>query len=85
MGALVRRLNREWILQAAESLFRHGPEEGTFPPCCFPSARRPANGLRERWRTSAAQVLDLVAQDKGTPSGLMQLSLQYFPKTKKRK
>ncbi|MDB5047068.1 MAG: hypothetical protein JWO30_139 [Fibrobacteres bacterium] len=85
MGALVRRLNREWILQAAESLFRHSPEERHVSTLLLSVSEETRKLLREQVETFRRQVLDLVAKDKGTPSGLMQLSLQYFPKTKKRK
>ncbi|HKP94700.1 MAG TPA: TIGR02147 family protein [Fibrobacteria bacterium] len=85
MGALVRRLNREWILQAAESLFRHGPEERHVSTLLLSVSEETRKLLRDQVERFRRQVLDLVAQDKGTPSGLMQLSLQYFPKTKKRK
>jgi uncharacterized protein (TIGR02147 family) len=85
MGALVRRLNREWILQAAESLFRHGPEERHVSTLLLSVSEETRKSLRERVENFRRQVLELVARDKGTPSGLMQLSLQYFPKTKKRK
>lgn len=85
MGALVRRLNREWILQAAESLFRHGPEDrhvSTLLLSVSEETRKRLHGEIERFRR---EVLDIVAKDEGKSSGLMQLSLQYFPKTKKRK
>jgi uncharacterized protein (TIGR02147 family) len=85
MGALVRRLNREWILQAAESLFRHGPEErhvSTLLLSVSEETRKRLHGEIERFRR---EVLDIVSKDEGKSSGLMQLSLQYFPKTKKRK
>lgn len=85
MGALVRRLNREWILQAAESLFRHGPEDRHVSTLLLSVSEATKKKLREEVEAFRRQVLDLVAQDKGEPSGLMQLSLQYFPKTKKRK
>ena len=85
MGALVRRLNREWILQAAESLFRHGPEDrhvSTLLLSVSDETRTRLRGEMERFRR---EVLDIVSKDAGKPTGLMQMSLQYFPKTKKRK
>lgn len=85
LGALVRRLNREWILQAAESLFRFGPDErhvSTLLLSVSAEARKRLQGEIERFRREA---LDIVAGDTGKPDSLMQLSIQYFPKTKKRK
>lgn len=85
MGALVRRLNREWILQAAESLFRHGPEDRHVSTLLLSVSEETRVRLKDEIERFRREVLDLVAKDKGKPSGLMQLSLQYFPKTKKRK
>jgi uncharacterized protein (TIGR02147 family) len=85
MGALVRRLNREWILQSAESLFRFGPEErhvSTLLLSVSEEARKRLHGEIERFRR---EVLDIVSGDSGKPESLIQLSIQYFPKTKKRK
>lgn len=85
MGALVRRLNREWILQAAESLFRFSPEDRHVSTLLLSVSDATRKRIRDEVENFRRQVLDLVARDQGTPSGLMQLSLQYFPKTKKRK
>lgn len=85
MGALVRRLNREWILQAAESLFRFNAEErhvSTLLLSVSGEARKRLHGEIERFRR---EVLEIVSGDSGKPESLMQLSIQYFPKTKKRK
>jgi len=85
MGALVRRLNREWILQAAEAPFRFGTDErhvSTLLLSVSAEARRRLHGEIERFRR---EVLDIVAGDSDKPESLMQLSIQYFPKTKKRK
>jgi uncharacterized protein (TIGR02147 family) len=85
MGALVRRLNREWILQAAESLFRHAPEDRHVSTLLLSVSDETRKRLRDEVERFRREVLDIVAKDGGKPSGLMQLSLQYFPKTKKRK
>jgi uncharacterized protein (TIGR02147 family) len=85
MGALVRRLNREWILQAAESLFRHGPDDRHVSTLLLSVSDGTRKRIRSEVEAFRRQILDLVAQDQDAPSGLMQLSLQYFPKTKKRK
>ncbi len=85
MGALVRRLNREWILQAAVAPFRFPPEErhvSTLLLSVSDGTRKRLLGEIERFRR---EVLDIVAADTGGPSSLMQLSMQYFPKTKPRK
>jgi uncharacterized protein (TIGR02147 family) len=85
MGALVRRLNREWILQSAESLFRHPPEDRHVSTLLLSVSDGTRKRLREEIERFRREVLDIVSQDEAKPTGLMQLSLQYFPKTKKRK
>ena len=83
MASLVRRLNREWILQAADAPFKFPAEErhvSTLLLMVSESARRKIRDRVERFRK---EVLDIVEKD-ADPGTIMQLSIQYFPKTKKR-
>ena len=85
MAAMVRRLNREWILQAADAPFKFRPEDrhvSTLMLMVSETARRALKDKIERFRQ---EVLELVEKDAEPASGIMQLSIQYFPKTKRRK
>jgi uncharacterized protein (TIGR02147 family) len=85
MASLVRRLNREWILQAADAPFKYPAEERHVSTLLLMVSEATRKALREKIDVFRQEVLQLVEKDKGSASGIMQLSLQYFPKTKKRK
>ena len=57
----------------------------TCPPCCLSVSDETRARLRGEIERFRREVLDIVSKDAGKPTGLMQMSLQYFPKTKKRK
>ena len=84
MAALVRRLNREWILQAADAPFRYPPEERHVSTMLLMVSEDTRKIIREKIEQFRRDVLDLAEKDS-QPAGIMQLSVQYFPKTKKRK
>jgi uncharacterized protein (TIGR02147 family) len=80
----VRQLNREWIVQAADALMRLPPETrhistmmiSVSPPACREISRKIDEFRDELWQ--------LVANDGEEPSCVMQLSLQFFPRSRKK-
>jgi uncharacterized protein (TIGR02147 family) len=85
MAALVRRLNREWILQAADAPFKFSVDDRHVSTLLLMVSEATRKIVRDKIEAFRQEVLQLVDQDKGSASGIMQLSLQFFPKTKKRK
>ena len=85
MAAMVRRLNREWILQAADAPFKHSPEERHVSTLLLMVSEETRKALRDKVEAFRREVLDMVEKDKGEASGIQQLSIQLFPKTRKRK
>lgn len=85
MAAMVRRLNREWILQAAEAPFKFRPEDRHVSTLMLMVSETARKALREKIERFRQEVLDVVEKDAEPASGIMQLSIQYFPKTKRRK
>ncbi len=85
MAAMVRRLNREWILQAADAPFKFPTEERHVSTLLLMVSEATRKAIREKIENFRGEILKMVEKDAGTASGIMQLSLQYFPKTKKRK
>lgn len=85
MAAMVRRLNREWILQAADAPFKFRPEDRHVSTLMLMVSETARKTLREKIERFRQEVLDLVEKDAEPASGIMQLSIQYFPKTKRRK
>lgn len=85
MAAMVRRLNREWILQAADAPFKFRPEDRHVSTLLLMLSEGARKALREKIERFRQEVLDVVEKDSEPATGIMQLSLQYFPKTKRRK
>jgi uncharacterized protein (TIGR02147 family) len=80
----VRQLNREWILHAAEALMVLPAEKrhmstmllSVTPEACKTIARKVEQFRQEIW--------NIVQQDADEPSCVMQLNMQYFPRSKTR-
>jgi uncharacterized protein (TIGR02147 family) len=85
MAAMVRRLNREWILQAADAPFKFRAEDRHVSTLMLMVSETARRTLKERIERFRQEVLELVEKDLEPASGIMQLSIQYFPKTKRRK
>jgi uncharacterized protein (TIGR02147 family) len=80
----VKQLNREWILHAAEALMRLPADKrhmSTMLLSLSPEACRTIGNKIERFRQ---EIWDVVEQDKEEPSCVMQLNMQYFPRSKTR-
>jgi uncharacterized protein (TIGR02147 family) len=78
----VRQLNREWILHAAEALMRLPADKrhmSTMLLSLSPEACRTIGKKIEQFRQ---ELWDVVEQDKEEPSCVMQLNMQYFPRSK---
>jgi len=85
MASLVRRLNREWILQAADAPFKFPKEDRHISTMLLMVSEETRRIVKEKLESFRQEVLKMVEADKASAVGIMQLSLQYFPKTKKRK
>ncbi len=80
MGDLIKRLNREWVVQAADALFTFSKEE-----------RHISSGLLSVSETTYAEILKRLekfreeifslAKKEENPDRVMQFNLQYFPRT----
>lgn len=85
LGSLVRRMNREWILQGAEALGRIAPEDrhiSTLLLSVGPETRRKIEARIEKLRR---EVLELVEREEEEPRQVLQLSLLCFPKSRRAK
>lgn len=85
MAAMVRRLNREWILQAAEAPFKFPPEERNVSTLLLMVGTETRKAIRDKIEKFRQEILEMAEKDSQTANGIMQLSIQYFPKTRKRK
>jgi uncharacterized protein (TIGR02147 family) len=78
----VRQLNRDWILHAAEALMRLPGDKrhmSTMVLSVTPEACKTIGQKIEQFRQ---EIWDIVKQDGSEPSCVMQLNLQYFPRSK---
>jgi uncharacterized protein (TIGR02147 family) len=81
MGDLVKRLNREWVMQAADALFEFPKEERyiysallTVGAGTFKEIQRRIDGFRE-------EIIEL-AKRENKPDRVMQFNIQHFPRSK---
>jgi uncharacterized protein (TIGR02147 family) len=80
LSALIRHLNREWILQAAEAPFKFGPLDRHISTLLLTVSRKTKKLLLEKAELFRKEVLDIVEQD-GAAETILQLSIQIFPKS----
>jgi len=80
-SAMVRRLNREWILQAAEVPFKFGPSDRHVSALLLVVSKETHRQLMEKMEAFRKEVLDIVEKDSH-PEMILQLSLQLFPKSR---
>ncbi len=81
LSAMVRRLNREWILQAAEAPFKFGPADRHVSTLLLMVSEETRQQLLEKMEAFRKEVLDLVEKD-ANPETILQLSIQLFPKSR---
>jgi uncharacterized protein (TIGR02147 family) len=82
LSALVRRLNREWILQASEVPFKFGPADRHISTLLIMVSEETRKKLMERAENFRKEMLDLVEKDTD-PEMILQLSVQLFPKSRR--
>lgn len=82
LSALVRRLNREWILQASEVPFKFGPADRHISTMLIMVSEETRKKLMERAENFRKEMLDLVEKDTN-PEMILQLSVQLFPKSRR--
>ncbi len=80
----VRQLNREWIVQAAEALMRLPPESRHMSTMVISVSAATGRNISRKIEEFRNELWQMVAGDGGEPSCVMQLNLQYFPRSRKK-
>jgi uncharacterized protein (TIGR02147 family) len=80
LGQLIRQLNREWINQGKEAISRFGPDERHVSAILLGISRDTHKKVQKKIENFREEIFDLIEMDN-KPEVLMQLSLQYFPKS----
>ena len=82
LGSAVKRMNKEWLLQAPHALFKMTPEERHISTVILTVSTETKKKIRDKIEAFRREVFDLVNEDK-TPEEIMQLSMVYYPKSRK--
>ncbi len=80
----VKQLNREWILHSAEALMKLPPEKRHMSTMLLSTTPSVCKKIAEKIEQFRQEVWNIVRDDKDDPSCVMQLNLQYFPRSRKK-
>ncbi len=80
MGDLVKRLNREWVVQAADALFAFPKEERHISSGLLTVSAETYVEIQKRIEKFREDVFNL-AKNENKPDRVMQFNVQYFPRT----
>ena len=80
MGDLVKRLNREWVVQAADALFAFPKEERHISSGLLTISAEVGKEIQKRIEKFREEIFDLAKREEN-PDRVMQFNVQYFPRT----
>lgn len=80
----VRQLNRQWILHAAEALMKLPSEKRHMSTMLLSATPSACKKIAEKIEQFRQEVWDIVRDEPDDPSCIMQLNLQYFPRSRKK-
>jgi uncharacterized protein (TIGR02147 family) len=80
MGDLVKRLNKEWVVQAADALFTHTKEERYIYSALLAINEKTYHEIMQTMDKFREQIVEL-AKPSENPDRVMQFNIQYFPRT----
>jgi uncharacterized protein (TIGR02147 family) len=80
MGDLVKRLNREWVVQAADALFAFPREERHISSGLLTINAGTYQEIMRRIEKFREEIFELAKKEEN-PDRVMQFNIQYFPRT----
>jgi uncharacterized protein (TIGR02147 family) len=80
LGDLVKRLNREWVVQAADALFTFSREERHISSGLLTVTSKTYKEIQQRIEKFREEIFDLAKREEN-PDRVMQFNIQYFPRT----
>lgn len=80
MGDLVKRLNREWVVQAADALFTFPKEERHISSGLLTISAETYQEIMRRIEKFREEIFALAKKEEN-PDRVMQFNIQYFPRT----
>jgi uncharacterized protein (TIGR02147 family) len=84
MKDLVRQMNREWILHAADALMKVPAEKRNMSSMLLALSPAACKLINEKIGQLRDEVWNLVRNDTEDPSCVMQMNIQYFPRSRTR-
>jgi len=78
----VRQLNREWILQAAAESIKLAPEKRHMSTMLLSTTPKTCKNISEKIEQVRQEIWSMIEADAEKPSCVMQLNIQYFPRSK---
>ena len=80
LSDMVKRLNREWVVQAADALFAFNKQERHISSSLLTISEKNFGEIMRRVEKFREEIFDLVQKDED-PERVMQFSIQFFPRT----
>jgi uncharacterized protein (TIGR02147 family) len=80
----VRQLNREWIAHALDALMKLPPDKRNMSTMLVHVSDKAAKEINDRIEKVRDDIWKLVDDDPGQASRLMQLNIQYFPRSRRK-
>jgi uncharacterized protein (TIGR02147 family) len=80
MGDLVKRLNREWVIQAADALFTFPKEERYIYSALLTVGEETFREIQRRIDKFREEIISLAKREEN-PDRVMQFNIQHFPRS----
>ncbi|MEO7424167.1 MAG: TIGR02147 family protein [Fibrobacteria bacterium] len=80
MGDLIKRLNREWVMQAADALFTFPKEERYIYSALLTVGAKTFQDIQQRIEKFREEIIAL-AKGEENPDRVMQFNIQHFPRS----
>jgi uncharacterized protein (TIGR02147 family) len=80
MGDLIKRLNREWVVQAADALFAFPKEERYIYSALLTVGAKTFKDIQERIERFREEIIELAKREE-KPDRVMQFNIQHFPRS----
>ncbi|MDB5105003.1 MAG: hypothetical protein JWP91_2692 [Fibrobacteres bacterium] len=80
MGDLVKRLNREWVMQAADALFAFPKEERYIYSALLTVGAKTFKEIQQRIDKFREEIIELAKREE-KPDRVMQFNIQHFPRS----
>ena len=80
MGDLVKRLNREWVMQAADALFAFPKEERFIYSALLTVGAKTFHEIQQRIDKFREEIIELAKREE-KPDRVMQFNIQHFPRS----